>query len=485
MTVTSKTKPAKRRFVKMSPKQLEFHNATEDICSLCTGIGFGKTRAGITKIFLTAKDGQSCMTLSPSYVMLRRSTIVLAKQVAKELDILKKLTITPYPILTFKTQDGGVAELLGASTDNPDSIRGANLDMVHLDESSYMPEVAFQIAAGRLRGTEGQVGQKLLTFTPRGRSNWTFGLHYKEAKVIPAGPEEAKALGLIQVSGKWYEPKPGTKLIRASSRDNPFISEDFYASLKGLYSSQFAAQELEGEWVEIAGLIFKREWFFDHMVDAAPRIARRVRYWDLAATEFDGCYTCGTLIAMTDRPQTYVENVVRGQWSTFTRNSMIRETAKLDARRYGNEVHQVVEQEPGSGGKEQVQQMIRMLTGHPVYRDLPSQGQSTRTQDGQKLPGSAKIYRAQPFAAQCEAGNVYVVRGDWTDEWLAELTSFPEMAICDQVDSTSAAYNYLAKSHVPNPGEIGLVSAPSNVPSKYGMPSANRRYELPSFIGRN
>jgi len=475
----------KRRFVAFSPKQKAFFACEEKIVSFVSGLGAGKSRCGAATILLRARDSESHLCVSPSYTMLRKSTLPLMQTVAKELQILKKTVLTPFPVVTFNCTTGGTAEAIFCSADQPDSLRGSNNDSVWLDEASYMPKEAFEIAVSRLRGIGGKMGQCRMTFTPRGRNHWTFGIFYEEAPWQPANDEEGKFHGWEKIGPNWYKPKEGTKLIQAATWENPFISEDYYKQLKQLYSSAFAEQELEGKFVDVLGLLFKREWFASRTKDVAPRRARRVRYWDLAATEFDGCYTCGSLLAMTENGEVYIENIARGQWSTMVRNMMIKETADRDRQRYNNEVQQVFEQEPGSGGKEQAFQMTRMLAGMPVFRDLPSRAKGIRTDHGEKLPGAAKVYRAQPLAAQCEAGSVYLVRGDWNDEWLSEVTAFPEMKICDQVDSCSAAYNYLAKSKIPMPGDILSVSGQSEVPERYSQPSRIKRFEVPTFLGRN
>ena len=84
-----------------------------------------------------------------------------------------------------------------------------------------------------------------------------------------------------------------------------------------------------------------------------------------------------------------------------------------------------------------------MLAGFPVYRDLAS-GSAQRNVGGVKLPGQAKITRAQPLAAQAEAGNVRIVKAPWNQEFLSELSAFPESSQADQVDAASAALNRLA-----------------------------------------
>lgn len=398
----------KRRFVAMSPKQRMFYESTSKIVAFCSGLGAGKSRCGATTILLKAKNGESHLCVSPTYTMLRKSTLVLMQQVAKELGVLKKTVLTPYPVVTFETQDKGVAEAMFCSADQPDTLRGSNNDSCWLDEASYMPREAFEIAVSRLRGVGGKMGQCRLTMTPRGRSHWTFRVFYDDAPWQPDSDEEGRLNGFTKIGPKWYKPKEGTHLVQAATWENPFISEEYYKQLKDLYSSAFAEQELEGQFVDVLGLLFKREWFAMKYKDVAPRKARRVRYWDLAATEFDGCYTCGALLAMTDTGEVYIEDVQRGQWSTMVRNMMIQEVADRDKRRYNNEVSQVFEQEPGSGGKEQAFQMARMLAGMPVFKDMPSRAKGVRTAQGEKLPGAAKVYRAQPLAAQCVPPNALI-----------------------------------------------------------------------------
>ncbi|HUW15108.1 MAG TPA: terminase, partial [Anaerolineae bacterium] len=54
---------------------------------------------------------------------------------------------------------------------------------------------------------------------------------------------------------------------------------------------------------------------------------------------------------------------------------------------------------------------------------------------------------ANPWAAQAEAGNVKIVRGDWDiDAFLNECERFPEGAHDDQVDAVSGAISMLARS---------------------------------------
>jgi predicted phage terminase large subunit-like protein len=177
-----------------------------------------------------------------------------------------------------------------------------------------------------------------------------------------------------------------------------------------------------------AGLMFQREWFT--VVDVAPREAKRVRYWDKAGTQGGGKATAGVLMARDAEGVFYVEHVVRGQYSALERERVIRQTAEADDAQYGG-VEIWMEQEPGSGGKESAENTVRGLAGFKVHKET--------------VIGD-KVTRAEPFAAQCEARNVRLVRGAWNGGFLDELTAFPHGAFADQVDGSSGAFNKLTGS---------------------------------------
>ncbi len=188
------------------------------------------------------------------------------------------------------------------------------------------------------------------------------------------------------------------------------------------------ATEYQGVPRTPEGYLFKRHWF--ELVDAAPAKATRVRYWDKAGTEQGGSYTAGVLMARTEDGLYVIEDVVRGQWSALQRELVIEQTTLLDAHKYGTTgVHIWLEQEPGSGGKESAEQTVRQLAGYAVHRETVS---------------GAKETRWEPFRAQCEAGNVKLVRGPWTGPFIEELTAQPNARFKDQTDAAGGAFNKLA-----------------------------------------
>jgi predicted phage terminase large subunit-like protein len=186
------------------------------------------------------------------------------------------------------------------------------------------------------------------------------------------------------------------------------------------------AGQYQGVPTAAEGNRFKRSWF--PVVEAAPARAARCRYWDLAATQDGGDYTAGVLLSRDAAGVFYVEDVARGQWSPAERDRVMLETTRRDARSHGNTVLVRGEQEPGSSGKSAAAAIVRLLAGFPVLFA--------------PVTGSKEV-RAEPFAAQAEAGNVRLVRGAWNGPYIEELTAFPNGRNDDMVDGSSGAFAYL------------------------------------------
>lgn len=186
------------------------------------------------------------------------------------------------------------------------------------------------------------------------------------------------------------------------------------------------AAEYQGVPRAAEGNRFKREWF--PIVDSVPREAKRVRYWDKAASDTDGsAYTAGVLLAETPDGIIYVEHVIRERLTPLPREKVIKQTARLDHQKYKGKVVIWLEQEPGGGGKSDAEATIRNLRGFPVYKETVSGDKDTRL---------------NPFHAQCEAGNVRLVKGDWNAGFIEEFCALPN-GYRDQSDAAGGAFNKL------------------------------------------
>jgi predicted phage terminase large subunit-like protein len=161
------------------------------------------------------------------------------------------------------------------------------------------------------------------------------------------------------------------------------------------------------------------------------QIKRSIRYVDKAGTADGGSYTAAALVHEMNDGTTVVEDMIRGQWSALVRDQRIMQAAQADdaiCRRY-----QIwFEQEPGSGGKESAEDSARKFKEFSVHLD--------------KVTGSKEI-RAEPYAAQVQAGQVSLVSGEWNRAFLEEHEQFPVGKFKDQVDATAGAYNKLLATH--------------------------------------
>ncbi len=185
------------------------------------------------------------------------------------------------------------------------------------------------------------------------------------------------------------------------------------------------------------GGMFKRSWFVDKTIGTAPNGTRWVRHWDLAAsTRSTSARTAGVKIGRTPDGSFVVGHVVTTQSEGNEVRKLIKQTAETD----GYDVQISLPQDPGQAGKVQSKDMIAMLAGFRAHAE-PETGD--------------KVTRAEPFAAQCEAGNVSIVRGEWNDAYLDELCMFPGGSFKDQVDASSGAFGRLTGSSVY--GMLGVV----------------------------
>ncbi len=387
----------------------------------------GKSWIGAYDLIRRAKPNRLYMVVAPTYIMLADSSLRSFLMHAENLGVLAK----PFNRSAFNATLRNGAEVLFRSADNPDRLRGPNLTGIWMDEASLQPEEVYNILVGRLRQA-GEVGWLSATFTPKGKVNWTY-------RVFGMGA-------------------PDTAIIHATTEDNPFLPERFEGTVRKQYTSTLARQELGGEFMDAVGALFKREWFKNFVdADKVPIGVRRVRFWDKAATQDAGDWTVGLLMGCDDVTGLfYVTDVVRGRWSPHTRNEIIEATAKRD----GISVEVLTEQEGGSGGKESAQYTLRQLQGFNVHAE-PATGK--------------KHVRAEPFAAQCEAGNIVIVRGLWNAEFLDELVSFQFDEKMnehdDQVDAASGAFNRLALKNTwggfggSNPREAEFARIPGGDPT--------------------
>jgi predicted phage terminase large subunit-like protein len=96
----------------------------------------------------------------------------------------------------------------------------------------------------------------------------------------------------------------------------------------------------------------------------------------------------------------------------------------------GSEVTIRIPKDPGSSGKFQAYYLATQLQGFSVWTEPES---------------VSKEARADLLAAQCEQGNVKLLKAPWNDKFVEELCAFPNGAHDDQVDAATAAFRALLR----------------------------------------
>lgn len=245
---------------------------------------------------------------------------------------------------------------------------------------------------------------------------------------IPMEYEGAK----YRTSIGWQDPRETEGETLSAERFPPTVVADLKRKL-GPYA---AAGQLQQRPAPRKGGMIAVENI--EIVDALPVTGRYGRYWDKAGTEGGGDYSAGVKLLEAPDGTIYIADVLRGQWSTDTRNKTMVQTATLDGRTTAIGV----EREPGSGGKESAEITVKLLRGYNVRIDLVTGDKATR---------------AKPFAAQVEAGNVKMLRAPWNADFIAEARDFPNGKHDDQIDGASGCYNMLALEPAPvavNPARL-------------------------------
>lgn len=232
--------------------------------------------------------------------------------------------------------------------------------------------------------------------------------------------------------------KKGRIFIPAKLDDNPFLDREEYIKSLGELDQTTLAQLLNGDWsARTAGTKFRREWF--EVVDAVPADLRKVRRWDMAATEAtkgkDPDWTVGALLGISASTKViYILDIKRIRGTPGAVDALMKQTAELD----GRAVPVREEQEPGSSGVRAIAAHRTLLMGWD-YQGIPSTG--------------SKEVRANPVSSQAEAKNVKLLRGLWINAFLDEADAFPNGSHDDQVDAVSGAFADLTNAKRWLPGE--------------------------------
>lgn len=227
------------------------------------------------------------------------------------------------------------------------------------------------------------------------------------------------------------EPKSVTFIMSSVYDNKELLKVDpgYLANLKALSLIQ-RERLLKGNWKirSAAGLFFKRTQLGEIFEKVPKDVVRWVRCWDLAATEKneggDPAYTAGVLIGKRKNGRYVIADVINKQMSASDVRKTIKLTAQADRATY-KRVRIRLPKDPGQAGKDQAESYIKYLAGFDVCAVAET---------------GSKEARAEPMAAQWQAGNFDIVYGPWNEEYLLQLENFPDGKFKDRVDASANGF---------------------------------------------
>lgn len=260
------------------------------------------------------------------------------------------------------------------SADQPERLRGPNLNWFYLDEADYMNVDIWDVMLGRIRLSPSACW---LTTTPDGLSGKGW-VRDRIGKRVTKGD-------------KSYD------LITARTRDNVHLPEEYIRSLEESYTSEWARQELEGEFIDALGKVMRREWI--QQTNAVPDDCQYIIGVDLASSMKDGADDRAIVVVGKSGNTYYVVDVMAGKWS-------FNETKRhiIDAANRWNVVKVCVEK---VAYQEVMIEQLRAETMHTISPVTPR--------------GRDKLTRFGPIAGKYEYGyvrHVYSLPLDFTDQLL-------------------------------------------------------------------
>jgi len=399
------------RLPKLHEGQRDVWNDDARFIVLDAGRRWGKSRLGALICTTEAAQGRRVWWVWPNYPngavgwrMVKRLAGRIPGAEVREVE----RTIT-FP-------NGGYLQI--KSADKPDALRGEGLDWLIVDEAAHIRKFDEAWEQSLRPALSDRQGRAMFISTPKGFNHF-YDL-YRAA----------------QDNDDWAA-------YQFPTLTNPFINPAEIESARGDIPELVFRQEYLAEFVQLAGALFKREYF--QYSDDLPFVNGWARFWDLAAsTKAHASYTVGAKVGVTSSGGIFVANVVRGRWEWPDALRIIAETARSD----GTGVTQGVEDVGTQKG------MFQLLMNEPSLVGLPIRPVTVQTD---------KMTRAMPWLARAEQGKVTLMRAPWNAAFLDEVCGFPETEHDDQVDAVSGAVQMLAGSSAPlvSAAERAQLVAPS------------------------
>lgn len=397
-------------------KQLEFLAAPEPEVLFGGGGGSGKTFALLMDAALYVdKRVYRAKIFRRTVPNLKESVIPRAEELWKHDDRVKR-NKTDH---TWTFPSGAVIELDTLQNDDSTSDKqGAEVQYVGIDEGSeFNKEIYDYLHTRARRKADAETPMRFrITSNPINNFQWM-------KREFPVGEK-----GRSSSDGR-------RRYIHSDYTDNPHIDQEDYKQRLSRLPKHLEAKILRGDWSSFEGgdKFPRNDAVLHDSVPSDVNIIKKVRYWDMAATEPkpgnpDPDYCCGVLAGLDAQNHLWILDVKRCRREPPGVQRFVEQVARED----GITVPQYIEKEGGSEAKMAIDHYAtQVLPNHKVMIDNVNRG---------------KNERSIPLQGRWQNGFVNVLRGDWTPAYLDEMDNFEDSEQDDhddQVDATSGADRYL------------------------------------------
>jgi predicted phage terminase large subunit-like protein len=389
---------------------------------IAAGRRFGKGILGVTEGFRRGILGKKCRWIAPSYASDSfHSGWAMAVNLARQIPGVHIHQMRR----AFDFHELGGEWFQFRTAEEIDALRGEGIDFAIFDEAAHVPklkEIWEQCVRPSLMDRKG--GAWWIS-TPKGFN--FFNELYRRGENREEGWES----------------------FHFRTLDNPTIDEAEVEALKADMPALVARQEVDAEFVQLAGELFRRENIV--LLDEEPEVSYWVRSWDLAFTEkTTSNFSAGAKMAQLKDGMVVIADVVHGRYEWPKAVKVIRETAIQD----GPKVAQGVEVVGAQVG------MLQTLMADPMLVNLSFQPIEVHKD---------KVTRALTLVNRSEQKKVAIVRGNWNKKFLDELCSFPSGDQDDQVDACTGGMEMLARHARYGPVQHESVKIPGRTTEISGL----------------
>lgn len=311
--------------------------------------------------------------------------------------------------------------------DNPDSLRGIALSYVVLDEYADMKaNVWDEIIEPALMDVEGDA---LFIGTPKGKNHF-----YKLFMSALERPVDREGRAV------WEE----WEAFHFKSGDNPFIKRKELERIMARGSLDVIRQEIDASFISGGGRVVKPEWF--PIVAAAPSYELGSVFITVDLAGFkkqegnkilrsDESVICETLVIEDDW---YVLNVQHGHWDVReTALRIVRTLSRYVSARLGIE-QGALKEAVGPYLEEYMREFGRYVTPEPLRHG----GQKKADRITWALQGRAERRR------------IHLVKGDWNDAFLTQVSDFPDPLAHDDILDAEAYVDQMARANYIDAGDV-------------------------------